>query len=203
MHIFRTGFLAMAAFAFWYSCIIFCSVGTALPIPDIHKTLEFISQLPFTYFALSPAVVATFFMFLLLQRKYNFLGIFRQNLRVELGVCVFGVGLNCSMHMVNRLSCPGTGPWSGVLGWLPSCPTACATFISAFVPFWHFCFLWSWILVPCRSFVPFYFVVFFVYCCVFVGGCCIVAFSFIWCCSVQQNRRNILLLQQEMTSICC
>lgn len=128
-----------------------------MPIPDKHKTPEFISQLPFTYFALSPVEVATFFMFLLLQRNAIFLAF---SAKLELGC------LNCSMHVVNRLSCPGNGslvlgPCTVVPGsWLPACNV-----------YFRFCtflaFLFSLVLSPCALAFFLFFVCFvdiFVFC---------------------------------------
>lgn len=165
------------------------SVPFPMPIPDKHKTPEFISQLPFTYFALSPVEVATFFMFLLLQRNAIFLAF---SAKLELGC------LNCSMHVVNRLSCPGNGslvlgPCTVVPGsWLPACNV-----------YFRFCtflaFLFSLVLSPCA-------LAFFLFFCMFCRYFCVLSvavalwFSHLFCAALC---RNILLLQQEMASICC
>lgn len=116
-----------------------------------------------------------FFVFLGI-RKCNFLGTFAENL---LRVCLcLPVGcLNCSMHVVNRLSC-GQVTYSTSYTPLSSLPTSAylpAALISAFVPFWHFLFLGLCLPFP---FCAILFLLFlWICCCCCCFCCCTLRFS--------------------------
>lgn len=193
-----------------------CAATTRQSLVE-HKTLEFISQQPFaTIFSLCVCVwvfFLLFFFFLFLFfvflgiGKCNFLGTFAQKLAGSVFVFVFvclPVGcLNCSMHVVNRLSC-GQVTLSYPHPLLLSAPhfrlAACCTYFR-FCTFLAFSLPWSLLAF---SLPPFFFF------------CCTLRFSHLFGAvtfSLSPVSRLptacvllsllLLLLPQEMTSICC
>jgi len=104
--------------------------------------------------------------------------------KLELG------SLNCSMHVVNRLSCPGN--WSLVLG-----PGSLAACLQRLFPLLYL--FGIFVFLGPKSLCLFFLFFCFVYFCV-LSVAVALWFSHLFCAA---PRRNILLLQQEMTSICC